>query len=161
LEGLDPNNLNAKYQQPQRDIAGMEDSFEQNLLPLFESNPGVEFDIVWPPYSILVWLDFEQRHQLDLTLQFKRYVWETTRALRNVHVVDIESVRSTTHDLDLYTDAYHYAPVVNNFVVRAACAREYLVNQGNIDSLDKELRAQVSAFDLRSAIQGRTPESPP
>jgi hypothetical protein len=78
-----------------------------------------------------------------------------------VHVVDIESVRSTTHDLDLYTDAYHYAPVVNNFVVRAACAREYLVNQGNIDSLDKELRAQVSAFDLRSAIQGRTPESPP
>jgi hypothetical protein len=161
LKGLDPEDLNARYQQPQRDLAGMEASFDENLLPLFKPNPGVEFDIVWPPYSIIVWLDFAQRHQLDLTLRFKRYVWETTRDLPNVRVVDVQGLRATTHDLDSYTDAYHYAPAVNNFVVRAACSRDHLVDQGNIDALEKQLRAQVSAFDLGSAILDRGPKSSP
>jgi hypothetical protein len=148
LKDLDLEDLNARYKQPQRDFAGMKASFDENLLPLFRANPDVEFDIVWPPYSILVWADFAQRNQLDVTLNFKRYAWEITSALHNVHVADVESIENVTHDLDLYTDLYHYSPVVNNLVVRAACGQEYLVNEGNVQSLERQLRAQVLAFDL-------------
>ncbi|HZI84994.1 MAG TPA: hypothetical protein VFF44_13835, partial [Casimicrobiaceae bacterium] len=53
LRGLDLAHLNARYQQPRRTIEGMRASFDHNLLPIFRSHPETEFDLVWPPYSIL------------------------------------------------------------------------------------------------------------
>lgn len=153
LKDLDPRDLNARYRQPQRDLAGMKESFDENLLPLFKAHPDVEFDIVWPPYSILVWKDFAQRNQLDLTLAFKSYVWEATKAFPNVRVADVESVERITHDLDLYHDLYHYSPAVNNFVVEAACGQQYLVNRDNVVELEQRLRAQVQAFDPSRLMQ--------
>ena len=79
------------------------------------------FDLVWPPYSILVWLDFAQRDQLDVTLAFKRDVAAATRGLPNVHVHDLQAEATITHDLDRYTDIYHFDAAVNDWVIRAVC----------------------------------------
>src|SRR5439155_5442368 len=75
LRGLDLENLNARYRQPRRTFNGMRASFEHNLLPVLAAHPDTEFDLVWPPYSILVWLDFAQRDQVQVSLDFKRYVF--------------------------------------------------------------------------------------
>src|SRR5512143_699288 len=74
---LDPRDLNAQFQQPLRDLAGMQASFTRNLLPLLRAHSATEFDLVWPPYSIVVWADFVERRQLDVSLDFKRWVFAT------------------------------------------------------------------------------------
>ena len=144
---LDPRDLNAQFQQPPRELAGMQESFRRNLLPLIAAHPQTEFVLVWPPYSIVVWADFVQRRQLDVSLDFKRWVFEATRGLPNVRVIDLQGVAEITHDLDRYTDLYHFEPAINEWLIRQACDDRYRVRAGNIDALDAELRRQAQAFD--------------
>jgi len=152
LHGLDMEHLNARYQQPQRTLDGMRASFEHNLLPILRTHPETEFDIVWPPYSILVWVDFRQRDQLQVSLDFKRYVFEATRVLPNVHIVDLQSEAAVTHDLDRYDDIYHFDPAVNNWLIRAACGGGQVASAGTEEALERELREQVSAVSAPGGI---------
>jgi len=139
------NRLNARYQQPQRTFEGMRASFEHNVLPLLRAHPETEFDLVWPPYSILVWLDFAQRDQLAITFQFKRYVAGAAATLPNVHVVDLQAERAVTHDLERYDDIYHFDPAVNEWLVEAACRHRDSVDAGNVAVFERELRDQIDA----------------
>jgi hypothetical protein len=144
LNGLDLAHLNARYQQPRRSLEGMRASFEGNLLPLFRARPQTEFDLVWPPYSILVWLDFAQRNQLEVSLAFKRYVFEATRGLANVAITDLQSERGITHDLDRYTDLYHFDPGINERVMQAACSASEHVDARGLAESERRLREQVA-----------------
>ena len=148
LRGLDPRDLNRQFPQRPLDLAQMQVSFERNLLPLFEAHPETEFDIVWPPYSIVVWGDYVQRDQLDATLGFKRFVFAATRAFPNVRIVDLQPVSAVTHDLDNYTDLYHFSPAIDEWLITEACAGGHRVQDaGDLDSLEREMRAQAQAFD--------------
>jgi hypothetical protein len=150
LRGLDLEHLNARYQQPQRTFEGMRASFEHNLMPLLRRHPGTEFDLVWPPYSILVWVDFAQRDQLEATFAFKRYVATATAALPNVRVFDLQDERAITHDLDRYDDIYHFDPAVNELLVSAACTDAHRVDPGNAAQYEQRIREQLGALDLRA-----------
>jgi len=145
LRGLDLKRLNTRYQQPQRTLEGMRASFEHNLLPLIAAHPETEFDLVWPPYSILVWLDFAQRDQVEVTLQFKRYVAQLAAGLPNVHVIDLQAERAVTHDLARYDDIYHFDPAVNEWLVEAACHDRNRVDARSVEAFERELRNQVAA----------------
>jgi len=153
LKGLDLQDLNRRYQQPSRTLDGMRASFAHNLAPLLRAHPETEFDLVWPPYSILVWLDFAQRDQLDVTLAFKRHVFEATRGLPNARVVDLQSEAAVTHDLDRYTDLYHFAPDVNAWLVRETCAHGHAVDATTVDSFEHALRAQVRAVQTPDGLE--------
>ncbi len=148
LRGLDLAHLNARYQQPPRTLEGMRASFEHNLLPILRAHSETEFDLVWPPYSILVWLDFAQRKQLDVTFEFKRYVAEAVRGLTNVHITDLQAETTITHDLDRYDDIYHFDPAVNEWVVRAACTGRDRIDQNNVTAYEQRIRRQLAEFDL-------------
>ena len=152
LRGLDLADLNARYAQPQRTIEGMRASFEHNLLPLFRSHPETEFDLVWPPYSILVWVDFAQRDQLGVTLEFKRYVFEATRGLANVRITDVQAERAITHDLDRYTDLYHFDPAINELLVAAVCTGQDRVDANTVDEYERQLREQVAAANTPAGL---------
>lgn len=146
LRGLDLANLNARFKQPARTLAGMRQSFEHNILPIVRAHPNTEFDLVWPPYSMLVWLDFAQRGQLDVTLDFKRYVVAAAGPLRNVQVVDLQGQTEVTTRLDLYMDSYHFAPQVNRLLIQRTCAGLDRVDASNVDSVERRLREQLAAW---------------
>ena len=93
VRNLDPRDLNRQFPQLSLDLAQMRTSFERNLLPVMAAHPETEFDLVWPPYSVVVWGDYVQRRQLDTTLAFKRYVFAATRDLPNVRIVDLQPRR--------------------------------------------------------------------
>ncbi len=152
LRGLDLTHLNARYGQPQRTIEGMRASFDHNLLPLFRDHPETEFDVVWPPYSILVWVDFAQRSQLQVTLDFKRYAFEATRGLANVHIIDLQAERAITNDLDRYTDLYHFAPDVNEWLVESACKHRDRVDDRNLDEFERRLREQIADVNTPAGL---------
>ena len=145
---LDPRDLNRQFPQLALDLAQMRASFERNLLPVMAAHPETEFDVVWPPYSVVVWGDYVQRRQLDTTLAFKQFVFAATRDLQNVRIVDLQSVAAVTHDLDNYTDLYHFSPAINEWLIAEACTDGHRVRtDGDVDALDRDLRAQARAFD--------------
>jgi hypothetical protein len=146
LRDLDLGNLNARFQQPARSLAGMRASFAHNVLPILRAHPETTFDLVWPPYSILVWLDFAQRGQLDVTFDFKRHVIAATAGLPNVRVVDLQAHGEITTDLDRYMDIYHFSPDVNRWIVERACAGEDRVDAGSVDAFEQQLRGQIAAW---------------
>ncbi len=156
LRGLDLAHLNARYGQRQRAIEGTRASFEHNLLPLFRNHPETEFDLVWPPYSILVWVDFAQRDQLGVTFKFKRYVFEATRGLANVSIIDLQAERVVTHDLDRYTDLYHFDPAVNESLVESACKDGNRVDASNVDAYERQLREQVAVASTTAGLAALT-----
>jgi hypothetical protein len=152
VRNLDPTDLNRQFPQPPLDLAQMQRSFEQNILPVLKAHPETEFDIVWPPYSIIVWADYVQRRQLDVTLAFKRFVFAATLDLRNVRIIDLQPVAAITHDLDNYTDLYHFSPSVNELLIAAACSDGHRVRTDNVDALEGEIRDQARSFDPAALV---------
>lgn len=154
LRGLDLTHLNARYRQPERTLDGMRASFQHNLLPLLREHPETEFDLVWPPYSILVWVDFAQRNQLQVTLDFKRYVFEATRGLANVRITDLQAERALTHDLDRYTDLYHFEPGINEWLVESACKGRNRVDDHSVGDIERQLQGQLAAVNTPAGLAG-------
>ena len=74
-------------------------------------------------------------------------MFETTRGLPNVRVIDLQGVAKIPHDLDRYTDLYHFDPSVNEWLIGQACGDRFRVDVGNVDALNAELRRQAKAFD--------------
>ena len=136
------------------DLAQMRTSFARNLLPVMAAHPETEFDVVWPPYSVVVWGDYVQRRQLDATLAFKRYVFAATRDLPNVRIVDLQPVAAVTHDLDNYTDLYHFSPAINEWLIAEACAGGHRVRDPRRRRLAgaRDRAPRRGAFDPDAAL---------
>lgn len=147
VEGLDPADLNRRFKQPPRTLEGMKASFEANVVPLVEANPRTEFVFVYPPYSILVWADFRQRGQLEVTLEFKRYVFARLGKHPNVRIHDFQAEDEVVGDLSRYFDIYHYSPEIGRWTIEEIAAERYRVTADNLEAGIAELRALAKGVD--------------
>ena len=157
LKDIDPANINRRYQQGPRTIERMRASFDTNIAALVEQYPGTEFNIVFPPYSIVVWADFAQRGQLDVSLAFKRHVFERIGGRRNVRIFDMQWDSDITRNLDLYTDIYHFNPTINRQLLNAACHDDarYRVTAESLNTFETKLRKQASQVDVSGLMKSR------
>ncbi|MBK9606139.1 MAG: hypothetical protein IPO58_06840 [Betaproteobacteria bacterium] len=96
----------------------MRASFEANLLPILRAHPEVRFSLVYPPWSALVWEDFRQRGQVEVSLAFKRAVFEAVRGLPNVTLFDFQPRLAWVTNLDNYKDIYHFSPAISRDMTR-------------------------------------------
>jgi hypothetical protein len=160
VQGLDPGNLNARFRQPQRTLEGMQASFEANLAPLIEQYRDTRFTFVLAPYAILVWMDFEQRGQLEVTLAFREWLQRRTERYPNVEIFDFQAEPSIVMDLDHFTDIYHFSPRASRGMIEAMAQGRYRLThamvQGNNEWLRRKARegtpAQVIAEARRRPI---------
>jgi hypothetical protein len=152
LRDIDPGAINRRFRQPPRDLEPMMQSFELNIARLIEAHPRTQFNLVFPPYSIVVWADFAQRGQLDVSLAFKRRVFERLQALPNVRLFDMQWDASITHDLNRYSDIYHFEPAVNRRMLDFVCSGEtrYRVDRESLTRNEALLRAQTARVDVRA-----------
>lgn len=152
VQGLDAGNLNARFHQPPRTLAGMQANFEANLAPLIEAHPGVRFSFVYAPYSILVWSDFQQRGQVEVTLAFRDWLFERTRGLANVEFFDFQAEPALVMDLDYYTDIYHFSPKVSKAMVEAIAQGRYRLTREALARNDAWLRRAAADTDPAAVI---------
>ena len=164
VQGLDPANLNARFRQPPRTLEGMKASFEANLAPLIEKYPGTKFTFVYAPYAILVWLDFQQRDQLEVTLAFREWLFERTRGNANVEIFDFHAEPTIVMDLDHFTDIYHYSPKLTAGILQAIAEGRYRLTRemlaGNNAWLRKTARETRPAQVIADALARPAPETP-
>jgi len=152
VQGLDPDNLNARFRQPARTLAGMQASFEANLAPLIERHPEVRFSFVYAPYAILVWLDFRQRSQLEVTLAFREWLFKRTRAYPNVEIFDFHAEPAIVMDLDHFTDIYHFSPKVSQALIAAMAEGRYRLTPELLAGNNAWLRKTATEQDPRRII---------
>lgn len=152
VEHLDFADLNKRFRQPPRTLEGMMASFEANLLPLVRDHPGVKFIFVWPPYSILVWADFRQRAQLDVSLEFKKRFVDILSKYPNVRIHDFQERTDWITRLSEYRDMYHYSPRISSALVAELGAGHDLVTPANVDERNRKLREMAMAADPRRII---------
>ena len=164
VQGLDSANLNAQFRQPPRSLGGMQASFDANLAPLIEKYPGVRFTFLYAPYAILVWMDFEQRGQLDITLAFREWLFERTSRYANVETFDFHAEPSIVTDLDHFTDIYHYSPKLSVALIQAMAEGRYRLTRemiaGNNAWLRKAARESTPAQVIAAAMAKPAPETP-
>ena len=140
LRGLDLADINRDFRQPPRTLDGMLASFETNLLPLFRAHPEVRFSLVYPPYSVLVWKDFQQRNQVAVSLAFKRDVFDAVRDLANVALYDFQARLDWVTDLNNYKDIYHFSPRISREMLEAIADGKFRVDPNSVVEFDGILR---------------------
>jgi hypothetical protein len=145
VEHLDPMDLNQRFKQPPRTMDGMMTSFDANLIPLVRDHPGVKFIFVWPPYSVLVWADFAQRGQLDVSLDFKRRFVEAMSKYPNVRIHDFQERADWIKHLNDYVDIYHFSPRVSSAIVTEIAADHERLTPENVDERNRRLREMALA----------------
>ena len=150
LKDIDPSAINRRFKQGPRTIERMRASFDANIAALIEAHPATQFNLVFPPYSIVVWADFVQRSQLEVSLAFKKYAFERLRTLPNVKIFDLQWDDAITHNLDLYADIYHFNPVVGQQMLESVCTDDarYRVTEKSLAVFDATLRQQALRADV-------------
>jgi len=152
VDGLDPKDINHRFPQPMRTMDGMMASFEANVVPLVRDHPGTRFTFVWPPYSIIVWVDFVQRRQLELSLDFRKRFVDILSKYPNVRIYDFQERTDWIADLDNYRDIYHFAPKISSQLVKDIAADRDRITPQNVDERNAELRRIAQAADLEKII---------
>ena len=150
LKDIDPADINRRFKQGPRTVERMHANFDRNIATLIEQYPGTEFNLIFPPYSIMVWADFVQRGQLDVSLEFKRHVFKRLGALPNARIFDMQWDGEIIQNLDLYTDIYHFNPAINRRMLGMVCGKDsrYRVTDKNLDEFDASLRQQAFQPDI-------------
>ena len=157
LKNIDTANINQRFKQGPRTASRMRDSFEINVARVIEQYPNTEFNIVFPPYSIVVWADFVQRGQLEVSLDFKRHVFERLGRLANARIFDMQWDADIIQNLDHYTDIYHYSPAIGEQLLDAACHNNprYRVDADSSRAFEAILREQALEVDVEKLAKKR------
>ena len=148
VENVDPNNINLRFQQPQRSLAGMMASFEANVVPLVRDHPKTRFIFAWPPYSVIAWLDYVQRGQLEVSLEFKRRFVVEMSKYPNVRIHDFQERTDWIYDLDQYRDIYHFSPAISSQLVKDIAADRDRLTPDNVEARNAEMRRMATTADL-------------
>jgi hypothetical protein len=152
VRDLDPANLNARFQQQPRTTEEMIRNFEVNILPHIRRHPEARFDLVHPPYAVLVWADFQQRKQVELTLEFKRLLFERVKGLPNVAIHDFQSA-PVTEDLNQYKDLYHFGLPVCTWMLEQIRDDRFRVTEATLPGLLEQQRTRARDADPRMLIE--------
>jgi len=132
------------------DYPSMVGNFEQDAIGLIAKNPGVEFDIYFPPYSILQWVAMRDASPgtlkivTDLTAHISRRLAE----LPNVKLHDFRAIKEVTHDLDNYADVIHHSPAIDLKVLSWLASGTYLVDRADPTAPLERLKAQTEAYRI-------------
>jgi hypothetical protein len=160
VEGLDPADLNARFRQPPRTLDGMKASFEANIAPVVADHPAVRFTFLFAPYSILVWSDFEQRGQLEVTLAFREWLLGRLQAFPQAELFDFQAEPAYVANLEHYTDLYHFSPELTRRVLADIAAGRQRLTAPRLAKNNEWLRHTASDTNPHEVIAAASRKRP-
>ena len=123
-------------------LARMEKRFDEFLTHLdFERG---DYTFFFPPYSALYWNYAFGAGNAETYLEFKAYAEGKLLEQENVRIFDFQNAPFVT-DLNNYKDYTHYAPEINDWMLRCFAKSEYLVTEAaSTENLLETTQAQVA-----------------
>ncbi|WP_375412065.1 hypothetical protein [uncultured Bradyrhizobium sp.] len=130
------------------DYEAMVRHFERDAVALIENHPDVNFDIYFPPYSILQFVAMRDASPATLRIvyDFSVYAGRRLVGFPNVRFFDFRAAREVTHDLNNYGDVIHHSPAIDLKVLSWLAAGDYAVRGDAPTASLERLRAQVEAY---------------
>jgi hypothetical protein len=122
-------------------------SIEDNLIRLIRANPGINFWLFFPPYSILAYVPADSA-QLIAQIPFERAVLRELTPFPNVRVFDFQSATEVIHDLGNYTDPVHYGRRINEWIVDSIASDRFRITSDDVEQNLTRLIHDVNAYDL-------------
>jgi len=116
----------------------LQESFDYNLLPLIQNYPNVRFNILYPPYSFLVYKDMQKKGWLEEAFSFKRYLLDLDQS--NLFMYDFQCLADITGNLQIYRDIAHYAPSINDYMITSIKENKHLSTASNVDACFEIIR---------------------
>ena len=123
-------------------------NFERDAARLIAQHPDVQFDIYFPPYSILQFVAMRDAspETLKIVMDLTAVIAQRLTKLPNVRLHDFRAIKAVTHDLANYGDVIHHSPVVDAQVLSWLASGEYRADPSKpLASLDA-LKAQIEAY---------------
>lgn len=126
-------------------------NFERDAMGIIAKHPDVQFDIYFPPYSILQWVAMRDVSPatLKIVYDFTAYASRRLSQLPNVALHDFRDVGEVTHDLGNYSDVIHHSPAVDLQVLSWLADGKYLVDRAAPTASLDRLRAQVESYKVK------------
>jgi hypothetical protein len=125
----------------------LKESFKYNVLRIIENNPNVKFTLFYPPYSILTYKNLEKQGLLKDFLEFRKYIYQSTKDLENVKIYDFQVAYKITHDLNNYKDLAHYNQKINSWMINQIVLKKYLLSKHS-DGNNKILNKQITNYQV-------------
>ena len=132
------------------DYDAMVRNFERDVVSLIKGHPEVQFDIYFPPYSILQWVAMRDVSPATLKIVYDltAYVAQRLTQLPNARLYDFRAVKDITHDLDNYGDVIHHSPAVDLKVLSWLAAGDDVADRTAPTATLDSLKAQVEAYKV-------------
>ncbi|WP_343250797.1 hypothetical protein [Diplocloster hominis] len=94
--------------------------------------PDKEYQIIFPPYSALYWVQAAEEGTFDAELRFKRYIVQYFSDWDNVRMIDMQEIPEIT-DLDHYMDLVHFDPEIQEMIVDAIQSRSCDITAADVN----------------------------
>jgi hypothetical protein len=123
-------------------------NFERDAAGLIAQHPEVQFDIYFPPYSILQFVAMRDAPPgtLKIVYGLTEHAAERLTQYPNVRLFDFRAIKAITHDLDNYSDVIHHSPVIDLKVLQMLANGAHRVDPAAPTASLEELKAQVEAY---------------
>ncbi len=123
-------------------------NFERDTVELISTHPDVEFDLYFPPYSILQWVAMRDASPATLKIVYDLtgYISERLAKFPNARLHDFRALKEVTHDLDNYADVIHHSPAIDLEVLSWLADRSHVVDPSAPTASLQRLQAQVEAY---------------
>ncbi len=126
------------------------ENIDNNVVRLVEQNPDVTFNIFFPPYSILRFVDLyeKDRNLFEIELKLKQHLIDRLLTFEHVHLYDFQHEDKITFDLNNYKDLSHFSSNINQHIIDALKKKESVLQKEQSSSTISSLRRQVENFDF-------------
>jgi hypothetical protein len=125
-------------------------NFERDAIALIERHPEVQFDIYFPPYSILQFVAMRDAapEALKIVYEVSAHIAKRLTQYPNVRLFDFRGIKAITHDLNNYSDVIHHSPDIDRKVLVMLANGERRVERAAPTASLEELKAQVEAYKV-------------
>ena len=113
-------------------------------------HPDTEFDLFFPPYSILYWDKMQRQGDLDATFAAVERVMDDLLRQENVRLYFFASDRDIVTNLNNYCDYIHHSGKVCSRILELLQTDEYRVTPDNAGKLLEDWHKFVADYDYDS-----------
>jgi hypothetical protein len=125
-------------------------NFERDAAGLIARHPDVQFDIYFPPYSILQWVAMRDAspETLRIVTDLTDHIARRLVRFPNVRLFDFRAIEEITHDLGNYSDVIHHSPAIDLNVLSMLANGKYVVDRAAPTAPLERLKAQVGVYKV-------------
>ena len=118
-----------------------------------KENPDVEFNIFFPPYSILYYDYFNRLGTLEAVIHSQEMITEYFLQFPNVKLSSFMSEEEIIFNLNNYKDYTHYSEKINEYMAKNIKTEEKLLNKDNYKKYFERVKQLLQNYDYEQLFK--------